>query len=220
MKMSRVIGNTQEDGSSQRANPLPRKGYSRPTRCLSRRASGLAGVLSIGLLLGAMAGCGGSASANDDAMLELTPSSPALAECMPDATLSVGVKLTTEKAGFDRFEIRAHNLPPNRGFAVFLIEQPGAPFGAAEYIGDFDTNGNGDGQNTFNLIVQEAFSTTVVNGQRVRVDLNEVGVWFADPADDDFCLGNGSGAVTPFDGDNEAGVQVFNSANTEPLPAP
>src|SRR3954451_17508250 len=25
--------------------------------------------------------------------------------------------------------------------------------------------------------------------------------------------------VTPFDGDNEAGVQAFNSANTQPLPA-
>ena len=39
------------------------------------------------------------------------------------------------------------------------------------------------------LIVQEAFSSTLVNGQRVRVDLNQVGMWFADPADDDFCLG-------------------------------
>jgi len=26
--------------------------------------------------------------------------------------------------------------------------------------------------------------------------------------------------VTPFDGDNEAGVQAFNSANTTPLPPP
>lgn len=217
MKMSRFIGNTQADGSSQRtSDPQRRNGCAPPTRYQR-----LAGVLSIGLLLGTMAaGCGGSASANDDAVLELTPSSPQLAGCMPDATLSVGVKLTTEKAGFDRFEIRAHNLPPNRSFAVFLIEQAGSPFGAAEYIGDFDTNGNGDGQNTFNLIVQEAFSSTVVNGQRVRVDLNEVGVWFADPAEDDFCLGDGGGNVTPFDGDNQAGVQAFNSANTDPLPAP
>ncbi len=53
----------------------------------------------------------------------------------------------------------------------------------------------------------------------MRVDLNRVGVWFADPLDDDFCLGPNS-PVTPFDGDNEAGVQAFNSANAEPLPAP
>ncbi len=35
----------------------------------------------------------------------------------------------------------------------------------------------------------------------------------------DFCLGPSS-PVTPFDGDAEAGVQAFNSANTEALLAP
>ena len=135
------------------------------------------------------------------------------------STLDVTVKLTTEKNGFDSFEIRAHNLPPDRDFTVFLLEQAGALFGAAEYIGDFSTNKNGDGHSTFRLIVQEAFSSTLVDGHRVRVDLNRVGVWFADPADDDFCLGANS-PVTPFDGDNEAGVQAFNSANADPLPAP
>ena len=178
-----------------------------------------AAVLAIGVLVGALAACD-AASADDTVELELTPSSAQLADCMQGATLDVRVKLSTEKAGFDRFEIRAHDLPPDRDFAVFLIEQAGSPFGAAEYIGDFRTNKRGDGQNTFNLIVQEAFSSTRVEGQRVRVDLNEIGVWFADPEDDDFCLGNGGGPVTPFDGDNEAGSQVFNSANTDPLPAP
>ena len=178
-----------------------------------------AAVLAIGVLIGALATCDG-ASADDSARLELTPSSAQLADCMPGATLDVRVKLTAERAGFDRFQIRAHDLPPDRDFAVFLIEQAGSPFGAAEYIGDFSTNKHGDGQNTYDLIVQEAFASTRVEGQRVRVDLNEVGVWFADPAADDFCLGDGGGPVTPFDGDNEAGAQVFNSANTDPLPAP
>jgi len=163
----------------------------------------------------------GDATGNDVEKLELTltPSSAQLAGCMPDATLAVTVELTTEKAGVDSFEIRAHKLPPNTDFAVFLLEQAGTPFGAAEYIGDFRTNKSGDADNTFRLIVQEAFSSTIVNGQRVRVDLNRVGVWFADPADDDFCLGADS-PVTPFDGDNQAGVQAFNSANAAPLPAP
>ena len=159
------------------------------------------------------------ALADDVEKLELTPSSAQLAECMPDATLNVRVELDTDQAGFDRFQIRAHHLPPDRDFAVFLLEQAGAPFGAAEYIGDFRTNKSGDGDNTFKLIVQEAFSSTLVDGHRVRVDLNQVGVWFADPAGDDFCLGANS-PVTPFDGDNEAGVQAFNSANTDALPAP
>jgi hypothetical protein len=171
-------------------------------------ASAILGVLSV------------AAKANDimEQKLELTPSSAVLAACMPSAKLQVTVKFTTAQVGFDRFDIRARDLPPNRDFTVFLLEQAGPPFGAAEYIGDFHTDESGNGQNTFRLIVQEAFSSTLVDGKRVRVDLNRIGVWFADPADDEFCL-PGS-AATPFDGDNEAGVQAFNSANAEPLPPP
>lgn len=175
------------------------------------------GALVMGLLLGGLA-APAAADPSETVQLELTPSSDKLAQCMPNATLEVNVKLTTDRDGFDRFNIRARNLPPNRDFTVFLLEQAGAPFGAAEYIGDFSTNAKGDGSNTFRLIVQEAFSSTLVDGKRMRVDLNRVGVWFADPADDEFCL-PGS-AKTPFDGDDEAGVQAFNSANADPLPLP
>ncbi len=160
-----------------------------------------------------------AALADETVQLALTPSSPALATCMPDAELDVTVRLTTDRVGFDRFDIRARHLPPNRDFTVFLLQQAGAPFGAAEYIGDFSTNKRGNGHNSFRLIVQEAFSSMLVDGARLRVDLNRIGVWFADPADDDFCLGVNS-PVTPFDGDNSAGVQAFNSANADPLPAP
>jgi hypothetical protein len=176
------------------------------------------GILAMGLLIGGLA-APAIPMAAETVQLQLTPSSAQLAQCMPDASLDVTVKLTTDSIGFDKFDIRAKNLPPNRSFTVFLLEQAGAPFGAAEYIGDFTTNPDGNAHNTFHLIVQEAFSSTLVDGVRTRVDLNRVGVWFADPADDDFCLGPGS-PVTPFDGDNEAGVQAFNSANADPLPPP
>jgi hypothetical protein len=161
----------------------------------------------------------GAAAAAPVIKRKLTPSSAKLADCMPGAELNVIVALTTDEIGFDSFTITARRLPANTSFTVFLLQQAGSPFGAAEYIGDFTTDANGSAQNTFRLIVQEAFSSTLVNGTRVRVDLNQIGSWFADPKDDDFCLGEGS-PVTPFDGDNEAGVQAFNSANAEPLPAP
>jgi len=155
----------------------------------------------------------------DELRIDLTPSSAQLAACMPGADLTVDVRLTTEERGFDRFDITAKHLPPNREYTIFLLQQATAPFGAAEYIGDFSTDEHGDAKTKLRLIVEEAFSSTVVNGARVRVDLNRIGVWFADPADDDFCLGAGS-PITPFDGDNAAGVQVFNSANADALPAP
>ena len=150
---------------------------------------------------------------------QLTASSPALAACMPKAEVNIKVDLRTAATGRDIFNVAASGLPANTDFTVFLLETAKAPFGAAEYIGDITTDNHGRAHNTFKLIVQEAFSSTLVNGTRVRVDLNQVGMWFADPKGDDFCLGANS-PVTPFDGDNEAGVQAFNSADTTPLPAP
>ena len=135
---------------------------------------------------------------------------PPLATCMPNADVQVNVKLTTEKRGFDVFEITAHHVLPNRDYTVFLDEDAGFPFGAAEYIGEFSADAQGNAHAEYHLIVQEAFASTIVDNQRVRVDLNHVGVWFADPKDDDQCLGANS-PVTPFDGDNSAGVLAFSS---------
>jgi hypothetical protein len=142
---------------------------------------------------------------------------PQLAACMPNADVKVNVELTTETRGFDVFEITAHHILPNRDYTVFLDEDAGFPFGAAEYIGEFKADAAGNGHAEYHLIVQEAFASTIVDNQRVRVDLNHVGVWFADPKDDDQCLGPNS-PVTPFDGDNSAGVLAFSSP--DPLPAP
>lgn len=180
-----------------------------------------AGILAAGGVAAASGNGASSASGDnsDEVHLHLTPSSPELAACMPHAQVHVEVSLETDRIGFDSFQVDASGLPPNTDFTVFLLELAKTPFGAAEYIGDITSDENGHATNEFHLIVQEAFSSTLVNGQRVRVDLNQVGMWFADPAADDFCLGPNS-PVTPFDGDNEAGVQAFNSANTTPLPAP
>jgi hypothetical protein len=191
------------------------------TTTLRRVAAAFAATLVVGsVAAGSAAASSASGENSDDVHLRLTPSSAQLAGCMPQARVNVEVDLTTDSVGFDVFQVEASGLPPKTAFTVFLLEQAGAPFGAAEYIGDVTSNRHGRAENSFHLIVQEAFSSTLVNGVRVRVDLNQVGMWFADPAGDDFCLGTGGGAVTPFDGDNEAGVQAFNSANTAPLPAP
>ena len=79
----------------------------------------------------------------------LTASNPAVAACLPNARAHVAVDLTTAKVGFDRFEINASGLVPNQDYTVFLLEQPGSPFGAAEYIGDFSTNGKDMGLAAF-----------------------------------------------------------------------
>jgi len=138
----------------------------------------------------------------------LTTSSPQLATCFPHARADVTVDLTTAAKGKDTFTISARGLKPGTDFTVFLLQKAGSPFGAAEYIGDFTTDRYGSGTNTFKLIVEEAFAFN--NETHQRIDLNSVGFWFADPKDDDGCLGANS-PVTGFDGDAEAGVQMMNS---------
>lgn len=155
-----------------------------------------------------------AAAATPHVLLHLLPSSHQLSHCMPKADVNIKVDLTTDAVGYDAFNIKATRLPPKTAFTVFLLEKAGPPFGAAEYIGDIPTDKWGRTTNQFRLTVQEAFSSTLVNGKRVRVDLNQVGMWSADPARDDFCFGKGKGPVTPFDGDNAAGVQAFNSPAT------
>jgi hypothetical protein len=140
--------------------------------------------------------------------LTLAPSSPQLAACFPHARAKVKVALTTDAIGKDTFTITAAGLKPRTDFTVFLIEKAGFPFGAVEYIGDFTTDRYGRATNQFTLIVEEAFAFNNETG--VRKELNSVGFWFADPKDDDGCLGTGS-PVTQFDGDASAGVQMMNS---------
>jgi hypothetical protein len=143
--------------------------------------------------------------------LPLQPSSSQLAACFPHAKSTVTVDLTTDAVGKDKFHIVASGLKPNTDFTVFLIEKAGAPFGAVEYVGDFTTDSYGKAANTFRLIVEEAFAFN--NETQVRKELNSVGFWFADPKDDDGCLGAAS-PVTQFDGDASAGVQMMNSGAT------
>lgn len=138
----------------------------------------------------------------------LQTSSPQLAACFPHARAKVIVDRTTDTLGKDTLTISARGLKPRTDFTVFLLEQAGSPFGAAEYLGDFTTDANGRATNSYQAIVEEAFAFN--NVTRERTDLNAVGFWFADSTADDSCLGDAS-PVTGFDGDGEAGVQMMNS---------
>ena len=182
-------------------------------------ATAVALVAVAGVLTSAYGGSSNTRSAAMSAppgraVLRLSTSSPELAKCFPHARARVTVNLTTDAVGKDTFTIRAAGLRRHTTFTVFLLEQATAPFGAAEYIGDFTTNGKRRGQNTYQLIVEEAFAFNNRTGS--RTDLNSVGFWFANPKADNKCLGPTS-PVTGFDGDASAGVQMMNSG-TQQLP--
>jgi hypothetical protein len=148
----------------------------------------------------------------------LVPASAAIAACLPNANADVTVFPNEEIRGVDTLDLKAGGLKPETTFAVFLTELPAPPFGAVQYIGDFTTNSAGNGSLRVDTIVEEAFSSQVVNGQRVRKELNNVVLWFADPADDEECV-PGSGP-SPFDGDANAGLAALSSQNPNGAPLP
>jgi hypothetical protein len=188
-----------------------------------RRLRGVAGAGAALTAALALAGGGLSAAASGDdrpaqarpaaptSTLSFVTSSPALAACFPYAKAAATVRLTTDAVGKDTFTIKASGLRPETAFTLFIIEQAASPFGAVEYFGDITTDRWGNAKNSFTLIAEEAFAFN--NVTKKRTELNSVGFWFADPADDDACLGAAS-PVTQFDGDDSAGVQMMNSGVT------
>ncbi|MDN5793068.1 MAG: hypothetical protein L0H22_08435, partial [Brevibacterium aurantiacum] len=151
-------------------------------------AAALAGATSLaGFAVPAHADGGATASKPHRVYLKMQTSSPKLASCFPHARARVTVDLTTAKRGFDTVRIQAHGLQPNTQFTAFFLEKAAAPFGAAEYYGDFDTNSHGNGWAEFKLIAEEAFAFNNITHQ--RIDLNSVGFWFDDEKADDACLG-------------------------------
>src|SRR5829696_6674542 len=114
----------------------------------------------------------------------LAPPTGAVADCLPEASARVRLFTKEDGQGVDTLAIKVQGLPPNIEFAVFLTEQPGPPFGAVQYIADFTTNAGGKASLRVDTVIGEAFSSTVVDGTRVRKELNHVVIWFADPADD------------------------------------
>lgn len=110
------------------------------------------GTLSVAGIGTAASGDARAAAAASVAHLRLTPSSPALTTCFPQARASVDVALTTDAKGKDTFRVHAEHLQPDTASTVFLIETPGAPFGNAEHVGDVRTGADGAGQATSRLI--------------------------------------------------------------------
>jgi hypothetical protein len=127
------------------------------------------------------------------------------AVCLP-ATSRARVTLS-DQGTVQKMHIDALGLPANTTFTTFITQHAIRPFGVAWYQGEMRTDSRGRGVADFAGIFND--ETFVLAD--VPVAMAHIGIWFADPAD--AVKGGCSGTVTPFDGDHEAGIQVFNSSN-------
>jgi len=99
------------------------------------------------------------------------------------------------------------NLTPNTEFTAFIIQHATFPFGLGWYQGDIKTDKYGFGVADFTGIFND--ETFIVSDPPVQMD--HVGIWFADPADS--VKFGCPDLVTPFDGDHEAGILVLSTSN-------
>jgi hypothetical protein len=175
-------------------------------------AAGGAVAAAVGLTaLGAPASASATASSVG---FGLQASSTAISACLPNA----GGHVTITPQGLnDKMVVSVHGMPANTGFDLFVIQQPTAPFGVSWYQTDVQTDDSGNGSATVRGVFDvETFSVSP-GGTTTFAPTHQyhLGLWFNDPSVP-FNLGCEPGAtapiVTPFNGEQDAGIQVLNTA--------
>jgi hypothetical protein len=113
--------------------------------------------------------------------------------------------------------VSLHGMPANAGFDLFVIQQPTAPFGVSWYQTDIQTGSNGSGSAQVRGVFDSETFSVSPGGTTTFAPTHQyhLGVWFNDP-NVPFNLGCEPGAttptVTPFNGEQNAGIQVVNTA--------
>jgi hypothetical protein len=145
---------------------------------------------------------------------KLVPSSAAISTCLPHA--SGHVTITTGDLN-DTMKVTVSGMPHNRGFDLFVIQTPGAPFGVSWYQTDVHANGTGTGSATVKGVFDKETFSVSPGGTTTFAPTHQyhLGLWFNNP-NVPFNLGCEPGAtspiITPFNGAQHAGIQVLNTA--------
>ena len=194
----------------------------RSNTALARQARTSTVSLALGVLF-----LGGSMSATAAPPEELKfdmAVSAAAAGCLPHAQGHVTVRDVS--GGNQRMDVSVKGLPPNTEFSVFVLQVPTGPFGMSWYQGDIVTDKKGRGSEEFRGIfsrelfvfapaTRDAPQTdtfdAATNPTTAPVHTYHLGLWFSDPAD--AAAAGCPGTVTPFEGNHQAGIQVFNTSN-------
>jgi hypothetical protein len=145
---------------------------------------------------------------------KLQPSSAAISACLPKASGSVTI--TTGDLN-DVMKVTIQGMPHNTGFDLFVIQQPTAPFGVSWYQTDIHSGSSGTGTATVRGVFDSETFSVSPGGTTTFAPTHQyhLGLWFNNPKVP-FNLGCEPGAtapiVTPFNGNQNAGIQVLNTA--------
>ncbi|MBK9711299.1 MAG: hypothetical protein IPO81_08220 [Kouleothrix sp.] len=156
------------------------------------------------------------------------------AKCLPKASGDVKV---TELGPVEILDLKVSHLAPNTTYSFFVLQVPDKPFGIGWYNGEIETNSAGNGHQRFIgrfndetfAIAPGSTAAPVVHTDQPFPDASEnpafapvhtfhLGLWFSDPQD--AAKAGCTDAVTPFDGDHIAGIQVLSTRQFKPDQGP
>lgn len=165
----------------------------------------------------------GAANASNNLSFHMVPSSAKT--CLANA---YGYVTISSLGAVENMHVEVNGLPPKTDFDFFVIQVPGKPFGLSWYQGDIETDEHGRGVGDFTgrfnsetFIVAPGsdvaptvhstgpFPDAATNPATGPVHTFHLGLWFNSPSD--AVKAGCPGAVTPFNGDHTAGVQVLNT---------
>ena len=144
----------------------------------------------------------------------LQPSSAAISACLPNAKGSVTITTGTLN---DTRKVTIQGMPHNSGFDLFVIQQPTAPIGVSCYQTDIHAGSTGTGTATVRGVFDSETFSVSPGGTTTFAPTHQyhLGLWF-NSSKVPFSLGCEPGAtspiVTPFNGAQNAGIQVLNTA--------
>jgi hypothetical protein len=149
------------------------------------------------------------------------------AGCLDGAGADVTVK---ELGAVEKMTVKAHDLPPETPFVLFVTQVPDAPFGIAWYQSDLESDQSGNAtvsvrgrfsEETFAVANDTAdaprphengdFPDAAENPPFAPIHTFHLGVWFDSPADAE--AAGCPATVTPFNGDHTAGIQALSTRN-------
>lgn len=144
-------------------------------------------------------------------------------------------RVQIQSLGFaERMTVTVSGLPSGTGLDLFTIQVPNAPFGVGWYVGDLEIGAGGSVTKTFiGRFSDETFAVAVGSAQAPQphgakdaasnpvfkpVHTFHLGIWFNSPAD--AVRAGCANAVTPFNGEHNAGIQVLSTRNFGNLVGP
>jgi hypothetical protein len=135
--------------------------------------------------------------------------------CLPNARANVTI---VRGAQNDTMTVSVRGLPARTGFDLFVIQTPNKPFGVSWYQSDLQTDRHGKGTVVVRGIFNKETFTVDTDPLHTVAPTHQfhLGLWFNSPAKP-FHLGCEGTAtspiVTPFNGEQHAGIQIVNTSN-------